>query len=299
MAHPISLKFHGVRAIHSVPTIKNQTTGGNTSCIEVIDGVSRIFINAGFGLSHTGDNILEQFKRGLSEPEINILFSDFLWDSMMGLTSFAPLYHPDTRLNILTGTSSRDAQAALDDVTSNLFSPFYGFANMAAKTSIIEVKAPIQIGDWVITSMALANKLTENGCSIWRLKHQTSGEDLGIVMLSDTTPESIGKLNSFLGGCQTIICGATKPSSHPNDNTCRMGFLDALHLAMAANAQSLILTHFHPAQSDIELQAEYIYIQRQLNAIYGKHQKHAPTIRLATELTEQSLGNSQTFKIAV
>lgn len=299
MAHPISLKFHGVRAIHSVPTQKNQTTGGNTSCIEVIDGVSRIFINAGFGLSHAGDNILEQIKHGLSDLDINILFSDFLWDSMMGLTSFAPLHHPDTRLNILTGTSSRDAQAALDDVTSNLFSPFYGFANMAAKISFIEVKAPIQIGGWVITSMALDNNLTENGCSIWRLKHQTLGEDLGIVMLCDTKPESIRKLNSFLGGCKTIICGATNPSSHPKDPGCRMGFLDALHLALAANAQSLVLTHFHPAQSDIELQAEYINTQRQLNAIYGKHQKHALTIRLATELTEQSPGDSQTFKIAV
>jgi len=299
MAHSIGLKFHGVRAIHPVPARENQSIGGNTSCIELVDSETRIFVNAGFGISQVGTHILAERNRGIFGLETNILFTDFLWDSIMGLTSFAPLHHTDAKINIFTGGPTHFAQAALDEVTSNLFSPFDGLSNMAAKTSFTEVQTAIQIGAWIISSIVLDNDLTDGGSSVWRLKHLRSGDDIGIALLCNTETKTLKKLTSFFRGCQTIVCGATNPANNGMIDKNRMGFQDALNLALATSSQSLVLTHFHPSQSDIELQGEFLDLQTRLNIINQRNNNFPLDIRLATELSERPLMSSQALKLVV
>jgi hypothetical protein len=255
MASEISLRFLGVRAIHSSPGRKNQTTGGNTGCIEIRDGQQRIFINAGFGISIAGDEILGQYVRDSVPTNCTVLFSDFFWDSMMGLPFFTPIHFKSTELDILSGAPAEDAKNGIDDVASNLFSPFNGVQGFKSDMSIRQLDGAMRLGAWQIRALPLPHPLTPYPVTVWRLTHD-EGPDLGIVMICDNTPEAMGQVAGFLAGCQTLICAASKSPVVDGWDAHRTNFDDALGLAVAIGAKELFLTQFHPAMTDILLQSE-------------------------------------------
>lgn len=298
MAHPIRIRFHGVRAIHPAPSKANQTTGGNTSCIEIMDGNSILFINAGYGMATAGDKLLAKLKERNQPAEITILLTDFLWDSTLGLPSFSPIHDKNTSIKILTGSSVDSAISGLNDVTSNIFSPFNGFHSLAAKKEIIHVNQNFQSGRWSVSSIVNQNALTTDGATIWRLKHE-NGADIGIVLLCERNEATIAATSNFLEGCDTLICAAT---SHPDQNIKdpnRIGFSEALTIALATKAKSLFLTQFHPAMSDLQIQTELLCLHESLERFKQSGTGQDLNVRLATELENTSVSDVDSVKIAI
>jgi len=298
VAHPVRIRFHGVRAIHPAPFKGNQTTGGNTSCIEIIDGNSMIFVNAGYGIATVGDRLLATLKERQQSPEITILLSDFLWDSTMGLPSFSPIHDSKTSVKILTGIPINSAIAGLNDVTSNIFSPFNGFQSLAAQKEIVHVNPGFQTGRWSVMAKVNQNALTADGATIWRLKHE-DGANIGVVLLCERDERTIAETSNFLEGCDTLICAAT---SHPDQNVKdpnRLGFSDALTIALATKTKSLILSQFHPAMNDLAIQAELLSLQQSLQRFKQSGLGQNLTIRLATELENISVPDVDLVKIAI
>jgi hypothetical protein len=298
MAHPIRIKFHGVRAIHPAPGLENKISGGNTSCIELIDDETILYVNAGYGLATNGDELLRSARKQNNNLDINLLFSDYLWDSTLGLASFSPVHDKSTNLRIMTAGSTRDAQSGLDDVTSNLFSPFDGFHSLAARKKIIQVSSNFELGQWMISAKLIPNKLTTGGASVWRLKHK-SGEDIGIILLCETIETTQAMAASFLEGCRTLICAATTDKYQSAKDPNRTGFMDALILALAVKAETLLLTQFHPSMDDQMLQAELINLQTSLETIKTTQPSSNVSIRLATELGVTTLPQVKAKKLAV
>ncbi|MEI6833797.1 MAG: hypothetical protein WCL28_07370 [bacterium] len=298
MDNPIRIKFHGVRAIHPVPSKENQTTGGNTSCIEIVDGHSLLFINAGYGLATAGDKLLAELKVTQTPAEITILMSDFLWDSTLGLPSFSPIHERSSQIKILTGNSPGVALAGLNDVTSNIFSPFNGFHSLAAKKEILQVTSGIKTGHWTIAAKVSPNGLTNEGSTIWRLKHN-NGADIGVVLLCEKNETAIAEVSYFLEGCETLICAAT---CHPDPiakDEHRIGFSEALTIALASKTKFLILTQYHPAMNDLDIQAELLALHESMDKFKQKGIATDLTIRLATELESISVSDVGTVKIAI
>jgi predicted oxidoreductase len=298
MDHPIRIKFHGVRAIQPVPSKENQTTGGNTSCIEIIDGHSLLFINAGYGLASAGDKLDAELKVTQTHAEITILMSDFLWDSTLGLPSFSPIHESSSQIRILTGNSPGVALAGLNDVTSNIFSPFNGFHSLAAKKEILQVTSGIKTGHWTVAAKVSPNALTTEGSTIWRIKHDR-GDDIGVVLLCEKNETTIAEVSCFLEGCETLICAATcHPDPIAKDEN-RIGFSEALTIALASKTKCLILSQYHPAMNDLDIQAELLALHESMDRFKQKGIATDLTIRLATELESISVSDVGIVKIAI
>src|SRR6187402_3204240 len=97
MSHDLAVRFLGVRGSIATPGAE-LSAGGNTSCIEVVAGDTRIILDAGTGLRTLGD------ERMASGPRHStILLSHLHWDHVAGLQFFTPVYVPGHRVEIASG----------------------------------------------------------------------------------------------------------------------------------------------------------------------------------------------------
>ena len=80
MSHDVIIHFHGVRGSIAAPGVSTAKVGGNTSCVEVLVGDTRIVLDAGTGLRALGERLI---TAGLSAT--TILLSHLHWDHIQGL----------------------------------------------------------------------------------------------------------------------------------------------------------------------------------------------------------------------
>ena len=118
-------------------------------------------------------------------------------------------------------------------------------------------------------------------------------------MLCEPTNESMAKVTDFLSGCDTLICSASNTHPPYQSPQSRLGFDEALTLAVAANAQSLILTQFHPTMTDAKLQQQLISMQRKIDNLKARGVVKTLSVRLAHELELISAAVLSKQKIAV
>jgi phosphoribosyl 1,2-cyclic phosphodiesterase len=99
----LSIRFWGVRGSIPAPGPDTAVVGGNTSCVEINGGGTRLVLDAGSGLRLLGD---EMMTRGAHrEQPVHLLLSHVHWDHVMGLPFFTPLYVPGTEIHVATGPS--------------------------------------------------------------------------------------------------------------------------------------------------------------------------------------------------
>lgn len=90
------VRFFGVRGSIASPGEHTAGVGGNTSCVEVQVGPTRLILDAGTGIRRLGTELM-----GAPGPvEATLLLSHLHWDHIQGLPFFAPIYVPGTRLRI-------------------------------------------------------------------------------------------------------------------------------------------------------------------------------------------------------
>ncbi|HJK91920.1 MAG TPA: MBL fold metallo-hydrolase [Polyangiaceae bacterium LLY-WYZ-15_(1-7)] len=106
----MTIRFWGVRGSIATPGERTLGVGGNTSCVEVRFGDTRLILDAGTGLRGLGDALMAE-----GQPvDATILLSHLHWDHIQGLPFFAPLYLGPTRLRFAgQGTRDRSLREAL------------------------------------------------------------------------------------------------------------------------------------------------------------------------------------------
>src|SRR6185295_16599690 len=173
--HGLSVRFLGVRG--SIPTPGPFTTaGGNTSCLEVTAGATRIILDAGSGLRTLGDERMAHGPR-----HSTILLSHLHWDHVCGLPFFTPIYVPGHRVEIASGPNG---VLPHDEAIRSLFrAPFFpvDFADLGGAVTTRELRANdhFQIGDITVTMAKLNHPDPVYG---FRLEHG----DQSIVYATDT-----------------------------------------------------------------------------------------------------------------
>lgn len=96
------VKLHGTRGSYPTSSVENQTYGGNTPCIEIIDGEQRMILDAGTG-------ILEiDFGKNYPEKRIDIFLTHLHMDHIQGLAFCKPLFMPSKELHIWGPGGSND-----------------------------------------------------------------------------------------------------------------------------------------------------------------------------------------------
>jgi hypothetical protein len=283
MAVNCRLKFHGVRAFHPTPSRANITSGGNTACIEICDGSSQIFVHAGFGIDQALPNWIIQDKTSRQKHHCAILLSDLFWDSVLGLPFFPPIHFKSSHLEIFSCATNEETEAALNDMSSNLLTPFNGLKSFPAKVTVHHLADTTTWRDWTVSALPLAHPLADYPVAVWRLCHR-GGTDLGIIMICNPDHKSMSQVIDFLRGCPTIICAASNGPTPDHWTTARTSFDDAVLIAKGTATQNLILTQFHPEMTDLLLQSELRRLSQLLNV-----QSKTPTprsLRLASEIDD-------------
>src|SRR3954465_12766111 len=97
MTHDLTVRFLGVRGSIATPGA-DTAAGGNTACLEVRAGETRIILDAGTGLRTLGNERMANGPR-----HSTILLSHLHWDPVAGLPFFPPGDAPGHRVEIASG----------------------------------------------------------------------------------------------------------------------------------------------------------------------------------------------------
>jgi phosphoribosyl 1,2-cyclic phosphodiesterase len=244
MSHPLTARFLGVRGSIATPGAAFAGVGGNTSCVEISAGDTRIILDAGTGLRALGD---ERLRQGLRHH--TILLSHLHWDHLQGLPFFSPVYVPGHRVEIATGPNGT---LPLTEAVAALFSaPFFPveFPAVSEQLSLRELRANerFTIGDITI-SMARLN----HPDPVYGFRLEAGGHS--IVYATDTEHYSCvdPTLRKLAAGADILIYDCQyRPEEYP----ARVGWGHSTwqagaELARAAGVPQLVLFHHDPGRTD-------------------------------------------------
>lgn len=99
MLNPPEGKESIERYMESLPFAVRGTFGGNTSCVEIVDGNEFILCDAGTGLRNFGMDVLTGRKSRLPAT-FHLFISHPHWDHIQGFPFFTPAYMPGNRIII-------------------------------------------------------------------------------------------------------------------------------------------------------------------------------------------------------
>lgn len=246
MTHDLTVRFLGVRGSIATP---GMAAGGNTACVEVVAGDTRIILDAGTGLRTLGN---ERMASGIRHS--TILLSHLHWDHVAGLQFFTPIYVPGYRVEIASGPNG--VMSHEEAIRSLFRAPFFpvAFDELAAvvTTRELRVNDRFQIGDITVTMARLNHPDPVYG---FRLDH--GGHS--IVYATDTEHFACvdPTLKKLAAGADILIYDAQyTPEEYPSKvgwghSTWQAG----AELARAAGVPQLVLFHHDPSRTDAQLAA--------------------------------------------
>jgi len=253
----LSVRFFGVRG--SIPTPGPLTTaGGNTACVEVTAGDTRIILDAGSGLRALGDERMQSGQR-----HSTILLSHLHWDHVCGLPFFTPMYVPGFRVDIASGPNG--VMSTHEAIRSLFRAPFFpvDFADIANQVAVRELPGNdrFTIGEVSVTLARLNHPDPVYG---FRLEHGGHA----IVYATDTEHFACvdPTLKKLAAGADILIYDAQyTPEEYPTKvgwghSTWQAG----AELARAAGVAQLVLFHHDPNRTDAQLAAIEADAQREL-----------------------------------
>jgi phosphoribosyl 1,2-cyclic phosphodiesterase len=244
--HDLSVRFLGVRGSIATPGA-DMHAGGNTACLEVRAGDTRIVLDAGTGLRTLGAERMATGNR-----HTTILLSHLHWDHVAGLPFFTPMYVPGHRVDIATGPNG---VMPLEQAMRELFrAPFFPieFHELGATITTRELRANdrFTIGDIEVTMARLNHPDPVYG---FRLEH--AGQS--IVYATDTEHFACvdPALAKLAANADILIYDAQyTPAEYPSKvgwghSTWHAG----VELARAAAVSQLVLFHHDPNRTDAQL----------------------------------------------
>jgi phosphoribosyl 1,2-cyclic phosphodiesterase len=246
--HDLKVRFLGVRGSIATPGA-DTSAGGNTACLEVSAGDTRIIIDAGTGLRTLGTERMAANRR-----QSTILLSHLHWDHVAGLPFFAPIYVPGHEVDIACGPNG---VMSLDDAMRAIFrAPFFpvDWADLAGRVTTRELKPNdrFAVGDIAVTMAKLNHPDPVYG---FRLEH--GGQ--AIVYATDTEHFACvdPTLKQLAAGADILIYDAQyTPAEYPS----KVGWghstwAAGVELARAAGVAQLVLFHHDPSRTDAQLAA--------------------------------------------
>ncbi len=241
--HDLTVRFLGVRGSIATPGA-NHMAGGNTACVEVCAGDTRIILDAGTGLRTLGD---ERMRSGPRHS--TILLSHLHWDHVAGLQFFTPIYVPGHRVEIASGPNGVMSHDAA--IRALFKAPFFpvDFDDLGGQVTTRELRPNDRfvIGDITITMAKLNHPDPVYG---YRLEH--GGQS--IVYATDTEHFACvdPTLKKLAAGADILIYDSQyTPEEYPakvgwGHSTWQAG----AELARAAGVPQLVMFHHDPNRTD-------------------------------------------------
>lgn len=243
------IRFHGVRGSLAAPGTQTAAVGGNTSCVEITGGDTRLILDAGTGLRQLGDELA-----ATGPVEATILLSHLHWDHIQGLPFFAPIYLPGSAIEILSGPNG--VMPLEDALRAQMRAPFFPVAYDLLRADVaardLSAAETFHAGGAEITVARLNHpdpvygyRVELGGCSI---VYATDTEHFACV---DPGLEALAR------GADVLIYDAQyTPEEYAGDGgPARVGwghstYVAAAELARAAKVGTLVLFHHDPRRTD-------------------------------------------------
>ncbi|WP_445383351.1 MBL fold metallo-hydrolase [Robiginitalea sp. IMCC43444] len=242
--------LHGTRGAYPSSRIENQTYGGNTPCIEVVDGKDRLIVDAGTGIVGLDFDPIYKAK------SMNILLTHLHMDHIQGLAFCKPLFNPKMEINIWgPGGSNESLQTRLNRFMSP---PLFPIPIRDIPSSIVIQEIPdkeMEIGPFKIKGEFISHPGPTLG-------YRISSGNKSIAYLPDHEPV-IGKNHLFpednwisgfsLAYKSDLLIHDSQYSRKEYENKVGWGHSS---IAMAAEfcsrteARHLVLFHHDPAHTD-------------------------------------------------
>ena len=241
----MQIRFWGVRGSIASPGQDTATVGGNTSCVEVLCGGTRIVLDAGTGLRGLGNALMAQG----GPASLTLLLSHYHWDHIQGLPFFIPVYLKDTSLTVVGGANG--VGSVKETLERQMSAPVFPVRldEVGARLATREVKT----GETVEVGEALVRVGKGNhpgGIVAYRIEH----EGKSIVYATDTEHYACvdPALRALCEGADVLIYDSQYT---PEEYKGKVGwghstYVAGAELARSAGVGTYVLYHHDPQRSD-------------------------------------------------
>ena len=243
------IKFWGVRGSIASPGPETAAVGGNTSCVEVRCGSTRLMLDAGTGARRFGDALMAE-----GNVDLTVLLSHLHWDHIQGLPFFVPAYSPSTKLHVVGPASG--AEALRGSLDRQMAAPNFPVRldELAAKIDLQEARSGqvLRIGE---ATVRVAKLNHPGGVHAYRIEH----EGQSLVYATDTEHYACvdPTLLALAEGADVLIYDAqyTPEEYRGAGGRSRVGwghstYVAGAEVARAAGVGTLVLFHHDPSRND-------------------------------------------------
>jgi phosphoribosyl 1,2-cyclic phosphodiesterase len=245
------IRFWGVRGSIASPGPDTAAVGGNTSCVEVVCGETRIVLDAGTGLRGLGNHLLRE-QQPLS---LTLLLSHYHWDHIQGLPFFVPVYMKQTELTIVGGhngvMSVRDA--LIHQMTAPVFPVRLDEAAARIATREVKLGETFDVGRSGEVKITVAKGNHPGGVVAYRIEH----EGKSLVYATDTEHYACvdPALRTLAQGADVLVYDS---QYSPEEYKTKVGwghstYVEGADLARAAGVGKYVLFHHDPIRSDAQV----------------------------------------------
>lgn len=279
MSSEFTVTFWGTRGSIATPGFRFNCYGGNTTCIEMVAGDTRLIFDAGTGIRGLGHKLLGQAQQG---AQFSLFFSHTHWDHIQGFPFFTPAYIPNFRIDVYgMRNNSESVQEMLQGQMQQAYFPV-PFEAMQANIRFHEMTGPIQISQATIHPFPGGHH--PGGSTLYRVEFDGKSAvfctdcELDLMLKrepGDRFPLPPGAprhfpddLLAFIQGADTLIidCQYTDELYAQRINWGHGSLSTVVALAAQAGAKRTFLTHHDPEHDD-EIVAEIVETAAQAMAI--------------------------------
>jgi len=257
----LRLRFWGTRGSIPSPGPHTVRYGGNTPCVEVrTDTDWLVILDAGTGIRELGRTLIANANgHGISA---DIFLTHAHWDHIQGIPFFAPIFQPGNHFTIW---GAKTLQTSIDRVIRDQMSPVVfpvTFEQLDATINFGEIAEERRVGNgYEVTAFGVQHP---GGALGYRFSGR--GSDAGsFVYISDnelrggpayaSRADWRDRLVDFVRGASVLVHDATY-TDEEYDRHRGWGhstYDDAVHLALDAGVERLVLFHHKPERSDDEV----------------------------------------------
>jgi phosphoribosyl 1,2-cyclic phosphodiesterase len=268
------VQFWGVRGSVATPGESTVKYGGNTSCVEVRAGNTRLIFDGGTGLRILGQSLLKELP-----IEAHIFFSHSHWDHIQGFPFFRPAFIPGNCFHVYGGVAPNGATMK-QRLSDQMLHPNFPVPMQIMKSNLkfhdIEPGDVIAVGDEGVTVEAgfLNHPNTALG-------YRVSWQGHSVVYATDTEhyPDRIDEnLVHLCRDADILIYDACyTDEEYHDDKLSKVGWghstwQEALKIVAAARVKRAVMFHHDPDHDD-----------QFLTRLEAKVQEQCPSSILARE----------------
>ncbi|MFA6743395.1 MAG: MBL fold metallo-hydrolase [Candidatus Neomarinimicrobiota bacterium] len=253
--------------IQSLPPLRKNFVGGNTSCIYLNVNNHHIILDAGSGMRHLGQYLMRR-EFGKGRGKAHIFISHTHWDHIMGFPSFLPAFRSGNEI-IIYGVHSGLEQRFGTQQEDEFFP--VSLSAMGANIDFVQMRKEetINLGEIKITNTMLNHP---GGSFAYRLEYRRKivvyATDSEYKNLDD---EQLQRYIQFFRDADALIFDAqfTIEESLEKENWGHSTAIQGVNMASQAGVKNLYFFHHDPSYSDKKLRGildNAIIYQKQKNA---------------------------------